>query len=134
MKKAFTLIEIMIIVSIIGILVAIATPLIIRARNSAQREACQNNQLKYDSAIMNYILDNDVRNLSQTPFTGLTTDDPIVRNALIGSDGYLKADGHCPANGVYTFLDEEGRLGESIECSLAVDPILVHVFPGHELD
>ncbi len=42
-NSAFTLVEIMIVVAIIGLLVAIAIPNFVRARNTSQKNICINN-------------------------------------------------------------------------------------------
>lgn len=42
-KKAFTLVEIMIVVAIIGLLIAIALPNFMKARNEARKNLCYNN-------------------------------------------------------------------------------------------
>ncbi len=49
MKKAFTLVEIMIVVGIIGLLCSIAIPSFVRARATSQQNACINNlrQIEY---------------------------------------------------------------------------------------
>jgi len=49
-QPAFTLVEIMIVVAIIGLLAAIAIPNFVRARTTAQQSACINNLRQIDSA------------------------------------------------------------------------------------
>ena len=49
-QPAFTLVEIMIVVAIIGLLAAIAIPNFVRARTTAQQNACINNLRQIDSA------------------------------------------------------------------------------------
>jgi len=81
-KAGFTLVEIMIVVAIIGLLAAIAIPNFVKARETAQANACINNLRQVDGAVDQYALE-----------AGLTTTDPAPMANLVP---YLKAEPTCP--------------------------------------
>ncbi len=81
-KAGFTLVEIMIVVAIIGLLAAIAIPNFVRARETAQANACVNNLRQIDGAVDQYALE-----------AGLTTGDDAPMANLIP---YLKTEPACP--------------------------------------
>src|SRR6188474_1055841 len=56
-KSGFTLVEIMIVVAIIGLLAAIAIPNFVRARTTAQTNACINNLRQIDGAKQQWALE-----------------------------------------------------------------------------
>ncbi len=84
-KRGFTLVEIMIVVAIIGILVAIAVPGFLKAREKAQNNACLEAQEKMEGAVDNWALDEGKASGDQADYTD-----------LVGFDLYLKETPICP--------------------------------------
>ncbi len=82
---AFTLVEIMIVVAIIGLLAAIAVPNFVRARTTAQMNACINNLRQIDGAIQQWALE-------QKKDTSATVTESDVTP-------YLKNSISCPSGG-----------------------------------
>jgi len=91
MRKGFTLVEIMIVVAIIGILIAIAVPGFIQARERSRANACSENLTKIDGAKEQWALE-----------TKAGAGDPSPDLPVFVSGGYLKRLPQCPASGVYT--------------------------------
>jgi len=104
-SKGFTLIEIMIVLAIIGLIIAIAVPAWIRAREVARARGCAENLSKIDGAVEQYALDYQLSNGDTTIEDDWT--------AIVGPDRYIKRTPECPADGVYSF----GVVGEEPTCS-----------------
>jgi prepilin-type N-terminal cleavage/methylation domain-containing protein len=83
-KSGFTLVEIMIVVAIIGLLAAIAIPNFIKARTTAQMNACINNLRQVDGAIQQWALE---KKQGQTASVGFTDISPYLKNAVICPSG-----------------------------------------------
>ncbi|HXC98046.1 MAG TPA: type II secretion system protein [Verrucomicrobiae bacterium] len=93
-KTGFTLVEIMIVVAIIGLLAAIAIPNFVRARTTAQMNACINNLRQIDGAKQQWALEHQA---VSTAAPGATDIQPYMGR---GSSGTLPS---CPADSSKTF-------------------------------
>ena len=91
MRKGFTLVEIMIVVAIIGIIISIAIPGFLRAREVSRSRACQENLAKIEGAKEQYALEGNVDPSTTPQWT-----------SLIGTTLYLKRTPVCPGGGVYS--------------------------------
>jgi prepilin-type N-terminal cleavage/methylation domain-containing protein len=88
---AFTLVEIMIVVAIIGLLAAIAIPNFVKARANSQKNACISNLHQIDSAIQEWALENHAQDANPVTFTDIT---PYLGRSSGGSLASL----YCPAD------------------------------------
>ena len=107
-KTGFTLVEIMIVVLIIGILLAIAIPNFVAARESARAKSCVGNLKQIDSAKQQSAMDNkmsatDVTSKFFIDGTTPTTSPPVAGGnyQLVGVTGYVRATPVCPSAGAY---------------------------------
>lgn len=114
-KSAFTLVEIMIVVLIIGILMAIAVPNFVKARESARANSCVATLKQIDSAKEQYAM-----------AAKLNTGDAVTLANLYvagaSATNYLKINPTCPSGGAYTV----NVVGTNPACSIGG----LHVLPN----
>jgi|SRR6266705_6669348 len=103
-RAAFTLVEIMIVVAIIGMLAAIAIPNFVKARNTAQANACINNMRQIDSAIQQWALEK-----------GKKDNDPVVEAEIAE---YIKGNvmPTCPAGKAIYTVGPNVNSTPSVQC------------------
>lgn len=113
-RDGFTLVEIMIVVAIIGLLAAIAIPNFVKARKTAQGNACINNLRQIDSAIQQFALEHNAK------------DDALINSTQVAEYMRNKEMPVCPTG------NTPYKVGPNIEspvvCENAVDGQ-----PGHRL-
>jgi prepilin-type N-terminal cleavage/methylation domain-containing protein len=93
----FTLVEIMIVVAIIGLLATIAIPNFVKARSTAQMNACINNLRQIDGAIQTWALETKQGDNAQVDFSQIS--------------GYLKNQVVCPSGGAGATFGSSYQLG-----------------------
>ncbi len=98
--RAFTLVEIMIVVLIIGILMSIAVPNFISARSNSQKNTCMANLKQIEGAKEQWAM------IAKKGSTDTPTSVELVGSA---TEGYLKTFPVCPTSGTYTIGDMSTR-------------------------
>lgn len=118
LTRAFTLVELMMVVSIISIIFAISAPSLVVAREKARSRACIRNLRTIDSAKEQYGLDNRLSSGSSLP----------ALSALCGAGTttYIKGGTpRCPSGGGYTL----NALGTNPVCSIGSSAVVAHALP-----
>jgi len=109
-KGGFTLIEIMIVVLIIGILLAIAVPNFMKARESSRTKSCIANLKQIQSAKEQWAMDNKEAGTAV----------PVAAD-LYGATLYIKTTPSCPSGGAYTI--------NAVDVDPTCDGDATHVLP-----
>ncbi len=107
-KTGFTMLEILIVIFIFALLIAIAVPNFIKARNEVIQVTCISNLRKLDDSVNRYAAS-----------TGKSSGDEVFLTDIIPE--FLKIKPQCPADGTYTL----GPIG--------IDPRPTCSVEGHEL-
>src|SRR5688572_13181182 len=105
--SAFTLVEVMIVVSIIGLLAAVSIPNYVKTREISHRKACMANLKQLEGAVQNWALE-----------THKASGVAILTGELFGPTAYIRREMVCPAGGnPYVF----GRVGDArhVQCTLS---------------
>lgn len=101
-KNGFTLVEIMIVVAVIGLMATLAIPSFLKARNTAQQNACINNLRQIDNA------------KEQAAFGYALADGSSIVDASV-NEYMRKGAPSCPGGGTYTY----NIIGADPSCSVA---------------
>jgi prepilin-type N-terminal cleavage/methylation domain-containing protein len=111
-KRGFTLVEIMIVILILGLLLGIALPQWVRARERSQGMTCVANLRKIRDAKEQFAMETNLVNGAPCTFANLAPD-------------YIRPDPpSCPMGGTYTV----GNIGVDPTCSI-IGGLYPHVLP-----
>jgi prepilin-type N-terminal cleavage/methylation domain-containing protein len=105
-RRAFTLVEIMLVVMIISMLLSIATPNFVRAREKTRKDACIANLKRIQGAKEQWAMLNNASPTSR----------PRSRD-LYGLNAFIKTRPRCPSGGTYTI----GTMSETPWCTRWLD-------------
>jgi len=83
-RSGFTLVEIMIVVSLVALLAAMAVPSFLRSRNAAHRSTCINNLKQIDSAIQQWATENRKPQSARVDFSDVS---PYLKGAVVCPSG-----------------------------------------------
>lgn len=103
--KGFTLLEILLVVSLLGIILAVTLPNIAKGSSTANEELCKSSKVIIGAAIEQYeaIKMNKVKEYPEK-----MTDDKgneISVAKFLSDQGYLRHELTCPSGGDYTYAD-----------------------------
>jgi prepilin-type N-terminal cleavage/methylation domain-containing protein len=117
-RAGFTLLEIMIVVTIIGLLASIAIPNFVKARAVSQQTACINNLRQITAAVDDWALESGHAAGANVVMNDLTPYIELNSNSSIPL---------CPSGGSYT-LGMVGSLPQ-VSCSLSTLAVEPHNLP-----
>ncbi len=125
-RSGFTLVELLVVITIIGILVALLLPAVQAAREAARRAQCQNNLKQYGLALQNYhaaIGAFPIGNVSGTYWTGQSMLLPYMEGGTIYALINYQYPGDCFQFGnAQTPAQDPGNYALSVD-KCPVDPL-----------
>jgi len=117
-RSGFTLVEIMIVVSLVGLLAAMAVPSFLRSRNAAHRSTCINNLKQIDSAIQQWATENRKPQSARVDFSDVG---PYLKGALV-----------CPSGG--TSFSDSYTISTVADLPLCQKVPQSHIWMGSAID
>lgn len=105
----------MIVVLIIGVLLSIALPSFINARENSRAKACINNLSDIDSAKCQWIMDHNASTFANATYPGDSTLGGLVPS-------YIRTTPNCPESGTY----QTGNFTALPTCSIGTSSIFAH--------
>lgn len=98
--EGFTILEIMIVVSLIGFLAVIGIPQIIKARETSQRNVCIQNQRLIMDAVVEYEF------INRETMESIAADGGAIRDTLMDHDFFdSRRVFECPSSGTFDYDD-----------------------------
>jgi prepilin-type N-terminal cleavage/methylation domain-containing protein len=117
-RLAFTLVEVMIVISLVGLLAAMAVPSFLRSRNAAHRSTCINNLKQIDSAIQQWATERKKPQSASVEFSDIS---PYLKGAVV-----------CPSGG--TSFSDSYTLSTVADLPLCQKDPQTHVWLGSGID
>jgi prepilin-type N-terminal cleavage/methylation domain-containing protein len=121
-RRGFTLVEIMIVVLIIGILVSIAVPNFVKARESARARSCIQNLRQIDAAVQQWAMTFNIPATHPNPVVIYD----LTRASYMGATGaFLKNMPVCASGGTYP----DPMVNATPTCTIGNTAPVPHVLP-----
>src|SRR3974377_1714797 len=114
-RSAFTLVEIMIVVAIIGLLATIATPTWVRARTNSQKTTCVNNLRQIEAAKQQWALETKQATNAMPQYSDVSS--------------YLKNAVSCPTAGTDTSFSGSYTLNDVATATTCKLMPSTHIIP-----
>lgn len=143
--RAFTLVELLVVIGIIGLLISILLPALGRAREHAKRTQCLSNLRQFALAAQNYAAHNngafpfqDARNVvvdgktlftQNNPLDGVTNNNKFIHNWFAGIWPYLGQGGRtlqCPSHPKYAEVSAMTPDGTQVVRTYMANGVVTH--------